>query len=115
MALKQKDQKAFSYLYDQYAPSIYGVLVREVKNEQLAAEILKRTFINIIEECNNMDCIKQSLFVWLLMMTKKMAASSFNVNINLSGSLMAKTNVGQNINSKASSSYFPAGQFVSPL
>jgi hypothetical protein len=100
-ALKQKDPKAFSDLYDQYAPSIYGIIVREVKDNHLAAEILKNTFVNIIDECNDMDCIKQSLFMWLLRTTKKIAGSSFNVNINLSGLLMPRTEVGQNINSKA--------------
>ena len=83
LLLKQKNENAFSYLYDQYAPLIYGVILREVKNSKVASEILKTTFLNIIDECKNLDCIKQSLFTWLLVIAKKTASTDFRVDFDL--------------------------------
>ncbi|MCW3111440.1 MAG: polymerase sigma-70 factor [Segetibacter sp.] len=88
LLLKQKNENAFSLLYDDYAPLIYGIILREVKNDALASEILKSTFINIFKESKNIDCVKQSLFTWLLSVTKKTAAAGFEVNIDLKSPLL---------------------------
>lgn len=81
LLLKQKDTSAFSYLYDEYAPSIYGIIVREVKSPQLASDILKSTFINIANECDNIDCIKNSLFSWMLQLARITAEQEFKANL----------------------------------
>ena len=90
MLLKQKNELGFSYLYDRYAPLIYGILLRETKNTRLASEILKNTFVSIVNECDNLDCIKQSLFTWLLVLMKKTAREDFKVNIDFKSLLPPK-------------------------
>jgi hypothetical protein len=115
-SLKQKDQEAFSFLYDQYAPSIYGIILREVKNSELASEILINTFTNIIGECNTIDCIKQSLFIWLLGITKKTARSDFDININLAALLLSAKEIRHQAEFQDySSSRVPLSQFASRL
>lgn len=84
LLLKQKSASAFSYLYDEYAPLIYGTIVREVKNPQLASDILKNTFINIVNECNHTDCIKSSLFSWMLQLTRTTAIQEFRTSLDFS-------------------------------
>ena len=94
LLLQQKNERAFSYLYDQYAPVLYGLIVREVKNEKLASEVLKRTFLNIARQCHDIGCIKKSLFSWLLTLTRKTASIDFNVDItftSLTPNLKLKT------------------------
>lgn len=80
--LKQKNEKALNSLYDQYAPLIYGFLLKEVKSEGLSNDILKNTFINVINECKSIDCTQQSFFTWILLIMKKTAADDFEVNLN---------------------------------
>lgn len=90
LLLKEKNEQAFSYLYDTYAPLIYGVILREVKNSKLASEILQHTFIKIIKECNNIDCINPTLFTWLLLLAKKTANADFKINLDFKSLLVPK-------------------------
>ncbi len=71
--LKQRDKNVFNYLYDTYAPSLYGVILKLVKNNELADEILEKVFIEIWNTCTTFDCTKQSLFICMYSITYKMA------------------------------------------
>ena len=42
MALQNKDQAAFSYLYDNYSGALYGVIKRVVEAEEIANDLLPR-------------------------------------------------------------------------
>ena len=81
LLLEQKNEDASNYLYDRYSPLVYGIIVRQVKNEKIAAEILKRSFITIFRECKKIECLKQPLFSWLLLLTQKTITSSLDYNI----------------------------------
>jgi DNA-directed RNA polymerase specialized sigma24 family protein len=63
--LQKKNREAYIYLYDRYAPALYGVIFKAVKNEKIAAHILERGFQKIWEQCHSLDCINQSLFIWM--------------------------------------------------
>ncbi len=71
--LQHKDKNAFSLIYDTYAPSLYGALLKIVKNDKRASEILEKVFFNIWNECKTLDYTNQSLFVWMYSITYKMA------------------------------------------
>lgn len=79
--LREQNEAALSDLYDQYASAIYGLILREVRDERVALEILRKTFINVFYECRDLDCVQPSLFIWLLSLAKK-AASAFSVSVN---------------------------------
>jgi RNA polymerase sigma-70 factor (ECF subfamily) len=70
--LKKKDQAAFAILYDKYAPCLYGQAIQWLKNEDLAAKVLEKSFIKIWQDCSSADC-KPNLFVWLYSITYKIA------------------------------------------
>ena len=40
MMLQNKDQQAFSYLYDNYSAALNGIIYRLVENRELADDIL---------------------------------------------------------------------------
>lgn len=40
MMLQNKDQQAFSYLYDNYSAALNGIIYRLVENRELAEDIL---------------------------------------------------------------------------
>lgn len=86
LMLQQEPIKATSYLYDQYSASIYGLLIRELKNEKLASEILKQTFINVSIQKHQTELKKQSTFVWLLQLMVKTAFYNFKIHLNCKSS-----------------------------
>ncbi len=64
--VRQKNQKAFSYLYDNYSKAMYGVIYNIVQNENDAEDILQTAFLKI---WNNFSAYKEEkgrLFTWML-------------------------------------------------
>lgn len=90
-SLKGDSRQAIGKLYDKYAPLIYGIILREVDNDLLAKNILTTTFVNVISECKTIECINQSIFTWLLSITKKTAASHHNVELDFKLMLLNRT------------------------
>jgi RNA polymerase sigma factor (sigma-70 family) len=72
LLLKQKDQQAFSYLYDNYAASLNGVIFRLIDDRQLAEDILQEAFIKIWNNLAGYDERKGRLFTWMLNVTRNL-------------------------------------------
>lgn len=68
--LQQKDQQAFSYLYDNYAPALNGVIVRMVETKELSEDILQEVFVKIWNNFTNYDKSKGRLFTWMVNLTR---------------------------------------------
>ncbi len=64
--LKSKDKAAFSRLYDDYSPTLYGILLRILKSEPLAEDVLQESFLKIWMNIENFDRSKGTLFSWML-------------------------------------------------
>ena len=69
--LLQKDMEAIGLLYDKYAAAIYGVICREINNDEKAKEILTNVFIQFAKELENKDSIREGLFICLYRITTK--------------------------------------------
>ena len=65
-ALKAKDNKAFSYLYDHYSGSLYSIILQIVKAPEVANDILQEVFISIWRKIETYDPVKGRLFTWML-------------------------------------------------
>jgi RNA polymerase sigma factor (sigma-70 family) len=65
-ALKDRDDQAFSYLYDHYSGSLYSIILQIVKSPEMAADILQEVFINIWRKIESYDPLKGRLFTWML-------------------------------------------------
>ena len=66
IALKAKDEKAFSYLYDHYSDSLYSIILQIVKRPETACDVLQEVFLNIWRKIESYDPIKGRLFTWML-------------------------------------------------
>jgi len=66
LALKAKDEQAFSYLYDHYSGSLYSIVLQIVKSPEIANDVLQEIFINIWRRIDTYDPIKGRLFTWML-------------------------------------------------
>ncbi len=64
--LKQRDEKAFSYLYDNYSGALYSIIIQILENTELANDVLQEVFINIWRKIDTYDPAKGRLYTWML-------------------------------------------------
>ena len=74
--LVQRDQKAFQWLYDQYSPALYGVVMRIVREEEQAQDLLQDVFVKIWKNLDAYDASKGRLFTWMLNVARNTAIDS---------------------------------------
>ena len=72
MRLKNQDQQAFAYLYDNYAAALNGIIYRMVENTELAEDILQEAFVKIWNNFSSYDSSKGRLFTWMLNITRNL-------------------------------------------
>jgi len=70
--LKQQDQQAFAYLYDNYAAALNGIIYRMVEEKTLAEDLLQEAFIKIWNNFSSYDDSKGRLFTWMLNLTRNL-------------------------------------------
>ena len=67
LALKEKNDQAFSFLYDHYAGALYSIIKQIVTdNPELADDVLQEVFINVWRKIDSYDQTKGRLFTWML-------------------------------------------------
>ncbi len=70
------NQKAFSYLYDNYSKALFGVINTIVKDVSEAEDVLQRTFLKIWDNFASYDSNKGRLYTWMLNIARNMAIDS---------------------------------------
>jgi RNA polymerase sigma-70 factor (ECF subfamily) len=70
--LRNKDQQAFSYLYDNYAGALNGIIYRMVEDKELAEDILQEVFVKIWSNFSMYDKTKGRLFTWMVNITRNL-------------------------------------------
>jgi len=68
--------KAMDLLYDHYSDALFGVILRIVQNEELAADVLQDSFVKIWKNSRSYDSSKGRLFTWLMQIVKNKAIDS---------------------------------------
>ena len=67
MALKERNDQAFGFLYDNYAGALYSIIRQIItNNDELAGDVLQEVFINIWRKIETYDQTKGRLFTWML-------------------------------------------------
>lgn len=67
VALKERNNQAFAFLYDNYAGALYGIIRQIItNNNELAGDVLQEVFINIWRKIESYDQTKGRLFTWML-------------------------------------------------
>lgn len=70
--LLNRDQKAFSYLYDNYAPALNGAIYKLVDEKELSEDILQEAFVKIWNNIASYDAAKGRLFTWMINITRNL-------------------------------------------
>jgi RNA polymerase sigma factor (sigma-70 family) len=71
-ALQGRNQQAFSYLYDNYAGALNGVITKLVEDRELAEDILQEVFVKIWNNFSSYDATKGRLFTWMINITRNL-------------------------------------------
>jgi RNA polymerase sigma factor (sigma-70 family) len=67
LALKERNNQAFGFLYDNYAGALYSIIKQIITdNHELASDVLQEVFINIWRKIESYDQTKGRLFTWML-------------------------------------------------
>ncbi len=64
--LKQRDNRAFNYLYEHYSGALYGIILPIVMETEIANDVLQEVFVNIWRKMESYDPLKGRLFTWML-------------------------------------------------
>ncbi|HET6996021.1 MAG TPA: sigma-70 family RNA polymerase sigma factor [Chitinophagaceae bacterium] len=71
--LKQRSEKAYSYLYDNYAGALYGIIHSIIPDNETANDVVQDVFINIWTKIDSYDPSKGRLFTWMLNIARNAA------------------------------------------
>ena len=71
--LEKGDSTAINLLYENYADSLYGVILKVINDEELAQDVLQETFVKVWKNSKKYDSKKAKLFTWLYRIAKNTA------------------------------------------
>lgn len=71
--LRARDAAAVSVLYDMYGPALYGVVLKIVKVEETAEDVLQEAIVKIWNSFPSYDESKGRLFTWMLNISRNLA------------------------------------------
>jgi RNA polymerase sigma factor (sigma-70 family) len=66
MALKEKNEKAYGLLYDQYSRALFNVIYQLIPDQAQAEDALQLVFVKIWKNIDQFDASKGRLFTWML-------------------------------------------------
>ena len=73
LMLQSKDQRGFSILYDNYSSALYGVILKIVRTEEIAADVMQDSFVKIWKNIEGYNRTKGTLFTWMLNVARNTA------------------------------------------
>jgi len=74
--LREKSESAFSYLYDNYAAALHGIIFRIVGDADRSSDVLQDSFVKIWKNIDSYEKGKGTLFTWMLNIVRNSAIDS---------------------------------------
>jgi RNA polymerase sigma-70 factor, ECF subfamily len=74
--IREKNQYAFTYLYDNYSQALFGVINSIVNDVVEAEDVLQKTFVKIWNNFDSYDSEKGRLYTWMLNIARNLAIDS---------------------------------------
>lgn len=71
--IKEGDQAAFAQLYDRYAPLLYSMVLRIVRETTEAEDVLQEIFLTIWNKASSFDEAKGSVYTWIVTIARRKA------------------------------------------
>lgn len=64
--LQQRNNSAYSYLYDNYSAALFSIINQIIPDRDTASDVLQEVFVNIWNKIELYDMTKGRLFTWML-------------------------------------------------
>jgi RNA polymerase sigma-70 factor (ECF subfamily) len=71
--LKSRDKRGFEMLYTNYSSALYGIVLKIVRTEEIAEDVLQDAFVKIWKNVISYDSSKGTLFTWMLNVARNTA------------------------------------------
>ncbi|HVZ57783.1 MAG TPA: sigma-70 family RNA polymerase sigma factor [Chitinophagaceae bacterium] len=71
--MQQRNQQAFTYLYDHYSGALFGIIQQIVPESHSAGDVLQEVFVNIWRKIDSYDPSRGRLFTWMLNIARNAA------------------------------------------
>ena len=68
--LQHQDERALALLYDKYSGAIYSVILKMIKDEGKAQNLLQDTFMTVWEKAESYDANKGRFYTWVYRIAK---------------------------------------------
>lgn len=81
LSLKNNNRGAFEYLYDHYASALYGIILKIVKDDEKAADVMQDSFLKIWKNIGSYNVEKGSLFTWVLNVARNTAIDRLRLDV----------------------------------
>lgn len=107
-SLKNGNQNALGFLYDNYSSALFGVILRIVESEQNAEDILQEVFVKIWKNIASYDRSKGKLYTWLINIARNSAIDSLRAKDHkLKSQIQSLDNSVRSINKQYSTAIHP--------
>lgn len=71
--LRARDESAMTEFYDKYSAALYGIILRIVRKEEEAEDVLQEALVKIWHSFDSYDASKGRLFTWVLNVSRNLA------------------------------------------
>ncbi len=118
--LKSKDRRGFAILYDRYSGALYGVILKVVRVEEIAQDVLQDSFVKIWKKVQHYDSTKGTLFTWILNIARNTAidktrSKAYKQQINVLDIDKGATVMASNQDNKSKIDYIGVDKEVAKL
>lgn len=100
-SLKCNSKEAFEYLYDHYASALYGIVMKIVKDEEKAADVMQDSFLKIWKNIGSYNTEKGTLFTWILNIARNTAIDRLRLDLKkekaVSWDTVLESEMGNNV------------------
>jgi RNA polymerase sigma-70 factor, ECF subfamily len=80
--IKNRDQKAFAFLYDNYAKALFGIIHSIVADIEESEDVLQKTFMKIWDNFESYNISKGRLYTWMLNIARNMSIDYKRSKVN---------------------------------
>ncbi len=75
--LANKDQEAIALIYDRYSAALYGTILRIVRSETVAEDVLQDVLVKVWRYADRYDSRQGRLFTWLINIARNTAIDAY--------------------------------------
>lgn len=104
--VRDRNEKAFTYLYDNYSAALYGVIHSIIADSETANDILQDVFVNIWRKIDSYDPAKGRLFTWMLNIARNAAIDKLRSRSFRDG--LKNQPISENVDTGSNSAINPA-------